>query len=437
MQYIEALDWLYSFNKYGSKLGLERISALLSSLGNPHKSLQIIHVTGSNGKGSVCKYIASVLQHAGYQTGVYISPHLQRFSERITINGIEISEKEIAQVLTSIRPHVDALNQQNIKLTFFEITTALAFLYFSKQKVDYAVIEVGLGGRFDATNVITPLVSVITNITMEHADRLGKTIEAIAFEKAGIIKTECSVITASEGTAFQVISKIAQKHNASVIEVKKTIWNRIQHTLYNQTFTIQGTLKEYTVETSQLGMFQGENIAVALHSIEQLQVQGIFISDDDIFQGIKEMFHPGRVEILQTRPILLLDGAHNAGAIKELIATLSSDFTYTHLIFVLGILKDKNIKTMLATILPKADRIVFTQSANPRACNPGQLFEIALKQGYKNPCFVEPNLEKAITLALKSALPEDLICITGSLFTVGEARDIFQKKKSLITDLSG
>lgn len=423
MNYKQSIQWLYSFEKYGSKLGLQNITLLMNHLQNPQNTYKTIHVTGTNGKGSVCKYIGSILKQAGYTVGVYISPHLQRFSERITINTKEIPQQDLAKLITKIKPIVEEMIAQNNIPTFFEITTALAFQYFSDKKVDYAVIEVGLGGRYDATNIITPTVSIITNISLEHTQILGKNTKDIAYEKAGIIKQNIPVITAVQHNAKQVIQHIAKEKNAPLLCIDNTWWKRTHHSITNQQFVIKGHHNTYVVETSMLGTYQGENIAVSLAAIEQLQHQGAKISSTHISKGIQQAFNPGRMEIISKNPMILLDGAHNPAGMKMLTKTLQKDFQYKRLIVVLGILKDKSITQMLRTILPLSDNIITTQSANPRAC-PSEILAEKIKNIQPSTTIITTStISDAIQHALSLQTPDDLVCISGSLFTIGEARE--------------
>lgn len=383
MQVDDAVSWLYSYTKYGSKLGLERISALLKGLGNPHHSLQTIHVTGTNGKGSVCRFLGSILSHAGYKTGVYLSPHLEHFNERLIIDGMEIADGDLVDTVQKIKPVVESLEKTGMVPTFFEIVTAIAFVYFQRQKVDYVVVEVGLGGRFDATNVIQPLVSVITNISLEHTQYLGDDVTSVAFEKAGIIKVNAPVITAAVDEALLVIEAVAKEKKVSLVHVSSDMWERRSFSLEFQEFHIKGSLKDYWVHTRILGEYQGENLAVAILTIEQLQLLGIFISDTDIVEGIAVTGNPGRMEVLAQNPLVVLDGAHNPAGMHMLTHSLKNDFQFNRLIVVIGILKDKNILEMLQSIVSIADEIVFTQSENPRACEPDVLAGIASKSGFK------------------------------------------------------
>jgi dihydrofolate synthase/folylpolyglutamate synthase len=422
MNYEESMVWLYSFKQYGSKLGLERISHLVKKLDNPHNNIKIIHVTGTNGKGSVCKFIGSILTKAGYKTGIYISPHLQRFSERIVIDDEEISDEDITKLVEKIKPVVDSMIKQDNIPTFFEIVTAMAFQFFSDCNVDFAVIEVGLGGRFDATNVVSPIIGIITNVSLEHCQQLGEDIKSIAFEKAGIIKDNIPIITATKNDARTVIERISKDRKAPLTIIDRKSWKRLSCTMNDQTFTIHGFLKEHSVKTSMLGEYQGENIALSIATIDELQMNGLYIPDTCIKEGIATAFNPGRMEIISKEPKILLDGAHNPAGMEMLKLALLEDFDYNRLILVLGILKDKDIKRMLSTITPISDLIFVTKSSNDRACDPAILKNEIEKIGYKKEIFSEGSLSKSIDHAKSLAKREDLICITGSLFTVGEAR---------------
>jgi dihydrofolate synthase/folylpolyglutamate synthase len=417
-----SFEWLSSFDKYGWMFGLERIAHLMNRLGNPEQQLKVIHVAGTNGKGSVCKYISSILQKAGYTVGLYISPHVERFSERIVVNGEEISDKDIAMLVEQVRPVVEDMEKNGNSPTFFEIVTALAFLYFQNRKVDYAVIEVGLGGRFDATNVVTPLVSVITNISLEHTNILGNDIASIAFEKAGVIKNNIPIVTAATRSAREAIENVATERNAPIVFIDRTMWKRVTKKGRCQEFFVQGAFKDYEVRTSLLGAHQGENIAVAIATVERLQMSGVYLTDSDIIEGIAAAAHPGRMEIICEKPMILLDGAHNPDGMSMLANALKTDFSYKQLLFIFGVLKDKDINTMVSTIIPLADIVFVTKSMNPRAYDPLLLKEKIEKIDPTKKVFIEVSIPGAIDHAKQLAKRKDLICISGSLFTVGEAR---------------
>jgi len=421
MNYKKALDWLDGFQRFGIKLGLERIEHICEKLGNPQKNYKIIHVAGTNGKGSVCKFLESILRCSGYNVGIYLSPHLQRFSERIIVNNKEISESEIVSLVKNIKPIVDEMNEN--PPTYFEIVTAMAFQYFKEKNVEFAVVEVGLGGRYDATNIVDPIATVITNVTLEHQNILGKKVEEIAFQKAGIVKDNVPLITAASGKALNVIKEVASEKNSPVTIVNDTFWEKNQGGVDWQEFLVKGRLKEYVVKTSLGGKHQGENIAVTLATIEKLQMNGVYITDESIFNGIEKTIYAGRMEIVGFEPLILLDGAHNVAGINCLKDTLKEDFVYDKLILVLGILSDKNVKEMLKIITPLADVVVTTKSHNERASDPHKLKEMIKGKEV----VIKDKIPDAIDYAKKIAKKSDLICITGSLFTVGESRDYLQK----------
>jgi dihydrofolate synthase/folylpolyglutamate synthase len=434
LSFQDAYDWLCSFEKYGWIFGLERINSLLEQLGNPHQGLRVIHVAGTNGKGSVCKYISSILQKAGYRVGLYLSPHVERFSERIVINNQEISPEDFACLVSQVGPVVEAMKKQGNSPTFFEIVTALAFLHFKNCSVDYAVVEVGLGGRFDATNVIHPLVSVITNISLEHTDILGNEVGLIASEKAGIIKDDVPVVSGAVQDARVVIEQVASQRNAPVTWIDHTMWTRKSSERGYQKFIVQGSLKEYTVKTSMLGRHQGENIALAIAAVEQLQMGGVYLTDSDIQEGIQAATHPGRMEIVSADPLILLDGAHNPAGMSMLVKTVQEDFSNHRCVVVLGVLKDKDLKTIVSTIIPISDVIIVTKSRNPRAADPVVLHEMITFLDVNKTVFVEDSVPRAMDHAKRIAKKMDLICVTGSLFTVGEARGYVLHSKTGLRD---
>lgn len=419
MNYKETIDWLYSFEKFGIKLGLERITHICKQLGDPQKNYKVIHVGGTNGKGSVCRFLQSILTFNGYKVGVYISPHLQRFSERFIIDDKEILEDDVVLLVEKIKPIIDEMIKNNNTPTFFEIVTAMAFQYFSNKNVDFAIIEVGLGGRYDATNIVDPIVTIVTNVSLEHQNVLGNKIEDIAFEKAGIIKDSIPVITGASSKTLDVIKKVAKEKNSSVTVINNSSWKKISGGVDWQEFLINGSLKDYNVKTSMAGTFQGENIALIIATIETLQMNGVYITDKSITEGIEKTSNPGRMEIAGFEPLILLDGAHNIAGINSLKNTLKEDFVYERLILVLGILSDKTLQEMLDSITPIADIIIVTKSHNKRACDPSKLKEMIGKKDV----IAKDEISDAIEHAKKVAKKQDLICVTGSLFTVGEARD--------------
>lgn len=403
MEYKEVLNYLYNLERFGTKLGLSRTLKLLAKLKNPHKNLRVIHVAGTNGKGSVCAMLSSILKEAGYKVGMYTSPHLKRFTERFLINNKEISKKELVSLFNKTIKH--RTNQ-----TFFETITAMAFLYF-KKKVDFLVLEVGLGGRLDATNVIKPLVSVITNIELEHTDYLGKNIKQIAYEKAGIIKKNCPVVTGCKNKSLDIIKKICKERNSKLFLAKS-------HKKLNSHFSI-GAHKNLRLNLK--GNFQLKNASVAITTIDVLKkVYKIKINEKDIINGLKNVKWDGRLQFVKSN--ILVDCAHNPAGIKALkkeILKIRSN--YKKIVLVIGILKDKDYAKMLKLITPLADKTILTKVKIDRAADP----EILKKYVKSNYTIIE-NVSKSIEYAKSIANKRDLILVTGSIYLVSE---IFSSKR--------
>jgi len=420
-------DWLNNFHKFGIKLDLSRINYICKKLDNPQDKYKIVHVGGTNGKGSVCRFLGSILKESGYKTGVYTSPHLERFSERITINNEEISEKDILRIFEKLEPIVDEMEKKEMTPTYFEIVTAICFLYFSIKKVDIAIIEVGLGGRFDATNIVKPTLSIICNISLEHQDRLGDTIEKISYEKAGIIKKNIPIITAAKDNALETIKKISLENKSDFYLISEKNWSRTSFDNKSQVFKINFLEKNYEVKTKVLGEFQGENITLSIAATHILQKKGFKIDNKSIKKGILNKINPGRMELVSTNPLILLDGAHNVEGIKKLRESLEKDFKFDRLILVIGILKDKNYLEMLEIIVPICDKIITTKSSNKRACNPFSLKKEIEYIDYKKSVIATEIIDKAVLISKGDAGIKDMICICGSLFTVGEAREFLKQ----------
>jgi dihydrofolate synthase/folylpolyglutamate synthase len=423
MNFEEAIDWLYGFQRFGVKLGLERISYICDKLGNPQNNYKIIHVGGTNGKGSVCRILESILTSNGYNVGLYTSPHLQRFSERLIVNNEEISKSDIANLAEKLKPIINDMVKNGKTPTFFEIVTGMTFQYFSEKEVDFSIIEVGLGGRFDATNIVNPLLTVITNVSLEHQHVLGRYIKDIAYEKAGIIKNNVPVVTAANADALKIIKKICKEKNADINTIHNNSWKRLNNNINYQEFSIKGFLKDYIVRTKMLGEYQGENIALSLFAIENLQLNGVYITEKSIIDGFLKTFNPGRMEIVSNNPMIILDGAHNPMGIKMLAESLKKDLVYQKLLLVIGILSDKNIKEMLKIIVPMAFMIIVTKPDNKRACNQSDLKKMIHDFELKKEVVVKDRISNAVEFAKSMAKKDDLILVTGSLFTVGEARE--------------
>lgn len=432
--YTEALDYIYDLTKYGIKLGLKNINYLLYLLGEPHKKLKIIHVAGTNGKGSTCSLISSILQSDGYKVGLYTSPHLVDFTERIKINHKSIDRKKVSELLEKIKPSIEkvANTPSYGHPTFFEVITAMAFLYFFEEQVDYLVLEVGLGGRLDATNVCEPLISVITHIDYDHMDKLGNSLEEIAREKGGIIKPEGIVISSNQyEEAYNEIKKIADEKNSHIYSVgREIIYKIVKSDIKGVIFDLKGIYNEYkNLHTPLLGRHQADNSAAAITAIEALKIRGVNITEKAIRVGLEKVKWTGRLEIIQNNPTLVLDGAHNPSGIKVVRDALKEIFSYHRLILVLAIFADKDYKKMIQILVPNADLIITTKAKNPRATPPRIIAKEAAQYIDQNKIIVTENIPQAINCALSNSKEDDLICITGSLYTVGEAKKYFKSKE--------
>ncbi|MCX5692900.1 MAG: bifunctional folylpolyglutamate synthase/dihydrofolate synthase [Candidatus Omnitrophica bacterium] len=411
------------------------MNAILEELGNPHKDLNIIHVAGSKGKGSTCAIAAYILKEAGYKVGLYTSPHLVDFKERIRIlnDGPDgprefegmIGEEEVNEILKEIKPVAENFREHRTlgKASFFEILTACAFLYFKKRQVDIAVLEVGLGGRLDATNVAMPLVSGITNISLEHTDKLGNTLAKIAYEKAGIIKEHSLVVSASQETeAMDVIRKVCIKRDAELYEIGKDIkYSILNSGEKGQVFDLKGPEYSYkNLEVSLIGVHQIENASIGIGMLKLMDPDRFNIRENDIREGLKKVSWSGRLQVIQRSPYIVLDGAHNLVSATALADSIKKLFSYRKLICVFGISSDKDIKGVSSVLDIISDIIILTQAKNnPRAEDVSRL-----KQNFRNsrPGLEESsNIEEAMQKALRLADKDDLILVTGSLFIVGEA----------------
>lgn len=441
MTYPEALQYLDSFINYEKRdsydynrsFKLDRMKALASNLGNPQNEIKSIHIAGTKGKGSTAAIIHSILKEAGFKTGLYTSPHLVSFRERIRIDDSLISEDDIGRLLERIKGALAGSRYDGP--TFFEVYTMLAYLYFKESGVDFAVYETGLGGRLDATNIIQPLVSVITPISYEHTDKLGSTLASIAAEKGGIIKDSGVCVSAPQGTeAFGVIENICRERNAKLICVgKEILFEELDTNDELEEFSIRGLSGEYPrLLTRLLGSHQVMNSATAIGAVEALRFSGIAIPADAVKRGVESARWPGRLEIVGRAPFIVLDGAHNRASANVLARSIKRIFSYKKLILVLGVSKDKDIKGILDELLPISGSVILTKSkVLSRALEPdlikGFIEAMVQRPGSRKEIFVTDNAQKAITKAEEMADPEDLILVTGSLFLVGEARAIYVK----------
>ncbi len=409
------LSALYRLRRFGIKLGLASISRLMRGLGNPQDRFSSIHIAGTNGKGSIAAFLSSVLAHGGYKVGLYTSPHLVRFNERIQINGRPISDKDVARVAEVVQ----RIYTQGEPPTFFECATAMAFYHFASEKVDWAVLETGMGGRYDATNVVHPEVSIISNISMEHQEYLGNTLAKIAREKAGIIKRNAGIVTGTrQKSALKVIEQVATEKEVPLYRLGKEI--RIRKNKEGS-FTYLGIGRRWPqVKIGMIGDHQVTNAALALGALELLQKKGVYLTDEAVYEGLAATRWPGRLEVFSRKPFILLDGAHNPSAVRTLKKFLENSFSSRRLTMVVGVLEDKAWKPMLRDLASVAHRIILTRPQYERAADPHEL--ASFLRPLKQDLVVIPKLSDAISFALEETSKADAVCITGSLYTVGDAR---------------
>ena len=430
MDYNQALEYIHGTYKFGSKLGLENIKDLLNRLGNPHKEFKYIHVAGTNGKGSVTSMIAHILREAVYKVGMFISPYLESFTERIQVNLQEIPRQDLADITQKVKEKVDEMVAVGCNHpTEFEIVTAIGFVYFAQQNIDMAVVEVGLGGRLDATNAIDePLLSVIASIGFDHMDILGSTLGEIAYEKAGIIKQDRPVVSYPQlQEATDVIRKVARERNAPLYEVTGDQINTKKISLGGNIFDFLYQDEEYNdLRLNLVGEHQLTNAATALTAIEVIKELGIVIPTQAIYDGLAKTKWPGRLEKVYQNPSILIDGAHNAAGADALAHTIGTYFARDKVTVVLGILKDKEVDAVISRVCPLANTIIVTRPDNPRAMDPGELRTKALK--YCDEVIVEPNISKAIDQGIDLAGQQGVVLICGSLYLVGVARSYIKSK---------
>ncbi len=412
----DPLEHLHGLKSVDIRFGLGPISRLLNRLNNPQNEYGTIIIGGTNGKGSVAAMVASILSRGGFRVGLYTSPHLIDVRERIKVDGNMISLKEMVEWIEEVK------KQSTENITYFEFLTAVAFLYFRQKCVDVAVMEVGMGGRLDATNVVTPLVSVISNISHDHEEYLGNRLEDIAWEKGGIIKDGGVCITAvKQKRICEFLEDICRKRGAELYRVGGEIKVDI---CGNGSFSYSSIRKRYRDLVCPLkGRHQIENAALAVGVIECMAMKGFEVDDDAVLEGIRDVQWEGRLEILQHAPMVLVDGAHNAAGATVLSKALREEFAYRKLILVFGVLKDKDYKTMLKKLVPLADLLIVTGPDTVRTLPPEALIRAA--RSYRKRIEVVGNSCEALKRALSMADQDDLICVTGSLYLVGEIKRAF------------
>ncbi|MBI3351440.1 MAG: bifunctional folylpolyglutamate synthase/dihydrofolate synthase [Nitrospirae bacterium] len=417
MTYQKTLEYLFLLQKNGMKLGLSSMFELLSNLNNPHQNLKTIHVGGTNGKGSTCSTLAACLQVSGYKVGLYTSPHLIDFSERVVVNSIPIAQKDVIRLTRSI------MNSMKHTPTFFEFTTAMAFLYFLEQQADIAVIEVGLGGRLDSTNVLTPLVSVITNIDYDHQEYLGSTLFEIGNEKAGIIKKGVPVVSGvSQPGVRDLISRTAASLNAPVFRLGSDFsFKSLTSAQFQSFFDYKGINRSFSnLSTPLLGEHQKANVSLALAALELILEKGFKVTEEHLREGIQKVDWPGRIEIIKEKPLMILDGAHNPAGARVLAEFLRGLNSSGNKYLILGIMKDKDIYKIGEALFPWADEIILTQPHFQRAAPPQDLRE-ALPPTSK-PVHLIETISETLRFLRTRTLPDDIICFAGSLYTIGEVK---------------
>ncbi len=432
MTYEQAVEYLGGLTKFGIKFGLERITALAHAFGNPHRSLRVIHVGGTNGKGSTATFIASILREAGYRAGLYLSPYVYDLRERIQINGALIPKADFAELISEIQPIADDLAETNLgPVTEFEVKTMAAFIYFARQMVDFAVMEVGMGGRFDATNIVHPMVAIITNVGLDHMDRLGDTTEKIAFEKAGIIKTGVPLVTAVEDEpAWRVVLSRCREEGAEVWRVMKHRYGKpgspsadvhLRYVPRGNSFSIHGADHHITgLKPGLPGSFQIVNAATAVAAIIALKRYEIRIPEKAIAAGVANAYIPGRLEVIQDRPTVVLDGAHNPDAARALASSINELFDHRRMILVVGMLSTHPARPFLEQIAPMASKIIATQSQWHLALPAEKLAEEARR--FCDDVEIQKPVPLAVSRAVDVASEDDLVLVTGSFYTVGEVK---------------
>ncbi len=428
MNFRQCLRYLEKIQKAGIKFGLDNVRTVLAALNNPHKRFSSVLVAGSNGKGSVCAMLTQILSLHGYRVGLYTSPHLVCYEERIRIGEKLISKQDFSRLLTVLKKTIDELIVSQ-KLashpTHFELLTCLALLYFRVKEVDLAVLEVGMGGRFDATNIVVPEVSVITSISAEHQKTLGNSLSEIAFEKAGIIKSGVPVVCGAEAKeAVDVVRNIASMRRSPFIHVfEKDTDFKATRTERGYTFSYQRDGEVFVYSPSLAGKHQGKNAAVAIESVEQLSKRGTKLKREKIIQGIESTRWAGRLEFISEKPLILIDGAHNEEGAQSLRQYIEEVISLP-VVLVFAVMQDKRIDVLADILFPLAEKVILTRFPYYRAASPEEIRARAPK--YLDRILIEPDVLRAVSLAIKSSRPDRAVVIAGSLFLAGEVKKLFR-----------
>jgi dihydrofolate synthase / folylpolyglutamate synthase len=422
--YSEALEWIHARLRLGIKPGLSRMEWMMEKLGHPERKMKTVHIGGTNGKGSTVTFLRNILEAAGYSVGTFTSPYIEQFNERISVNGKPISDEEILELTNVIRPLADELEETELGgPTEFEVITAMSFYYFANvNQVDIVIYEVGLGGRFDSTNIIQPIASIITNIGLDHTNILGHTYGEIAFEKAGIIKDRIPTFTAVKNEdAIKVIKEQSEIKHAPLLRLNQdfTITSHSPQT-NGEMFTLKSddqTLEQ--LEISMIGQHQTENAALAVMAAQYINQDGDFsINEESIRTGLKKAYWPGRFEILSERPLVIIDGAHNDEGIKVLVQELSTRYSTYSIHIVFAALKDKKLDQMIAQLDSIADEISFVSFDFPRAAQAKDLFAISKSKNK----VMEDNWDTHLSEIINSLGHNQILVITGSLYFISEVK---------------
>ncbi len=427
MNYNEALEYIHSVEWMGSKPGLSRTETLLKKLGNPEKDMHFIHVAGTNGKGSTCSMLDSILRKAGYKVGLYTSPYIVRFNERMCIDGMPIDDDELAELVTIIKPVADSMED---KPTEFELITAIAFLYFKRHDCDIVVLEVGMGGRLDSTNVIeSPVVSVITGVAIDHTSVLGNTVAEIAKEKAGIIKHKCPVVYGGrDDDAFAVISAKSEECDTSVTRTKLD-------TVCVKEMNVTGTVFDYDglsdVKLSLCGSYQPENASTVIETVRALNKRGFEVSEKALREGLANARWRARFELLSNDPIVVFDGSHNMQGVTAVTDSVKSFFNGEKVVVLMGVLADKEWEKMTELVCGFAERFVCVTPNSPRALSSDRLAEKVAE--LKTASYSAKSIDDGVAVAYSEAkrLNKPLVML-GSLYMYGDAVSAFEKAKKFI-----
>lgn len=428
--YGQAIEWIHARLRLGMKPGLSRMEWMLERLDHPERRIKTIHVGGTNGKGSTVTFLRSILQTAGFRVGTFTSPYFEQFNERISINGQPITDEELVELTNVIKPLADELDQTELGgPTEFEVITAMSIYYFAKiSPVDVVIYEVGLGGRFDSTNVIHPLLSIITSIGLDHTAILGDTYEEIAFEKAGIIKNGVSVITGvKQPEALDVIRKKALECKSPMYHLGNEFTSFSRESLERgEVFSFASIFGEFeNLRTTMIGSHQVDNAACAVMASQVLSNYYSFIIEENhIREGLIQAYWPGRLEIISEDPFVLIDGAHNEEGINALAAEIKSRFADKKIGILFAALKDKKLDKMIATLEEAADELTFTTFDFPRAASAEELMEAGSKHGNRN---IAADYQEFLTMKINELNKDEILVVTGSLYFLSEAKPFMMK----------